>query len=266
MKKDKYIGKTLNRLTVLSVHDVIITTAESGRINRTKRYLCSCSCGKETIVSQSSLGTGKAKSCGCARTDSNISRVIDITGQVFSKLTAISFVGNGSWLCKCSCGTETIVKSSRLKNGNTKSCGCTQRELAKEMMLDKHRSRRESLGLPQDRPIASEKKLERMRFRELSPAILKRDNYTCCLCSQIGRELHVHHIIPWSIDESLRFCKENLVTLCAGCHRTVHNNNFHSDPNAELSILIQGYVLFIQENPDYFEEKAWAARISVTQT
>lgn len=28
------------------------------------------------------------------------------------------------WRCKCDCGNETIVPSSRLTSGNTKSCGC----------------------------------------------------------------------------------------------------------------------------------------------
>ena len=53
----------------------------------------------------------------------------ELTGERFSQLTAIKDVGsdkekNRLWLCKCDCGNEVIVKSSYLKNGHTKSCGC----------------------------------------------------------------------------------------------------------------------------------------------
>lgn len=32
------------------------------------------------------------------------------------------------WLCKCECGTEKIIYSTHLINGDTKSCGCLMRE------------------------------------------------------------------------------------------------------------------------------------------
>lgn len=32
------------------------------------------------------------------------------------------------WICECDCGNITTVKGKHLKNGNTKSCGCLQRE------------------------------------------------------------------------------------------------------------------------------------------
>lgn len=34
------------------------------------------------------------------------------------------------WLCKCQCGKELIVQGKKLRNGNTKSCGCLQKEKA----------------------------------------------------------------------------------------------------------------------------------------
>lgn len=32
------------------------------------------------------------------------------------------------WVCKCQCGKTVTVYSKRLRNGNTKSCGCLQRD------------------------------------------------------------------------------------------------------------------------------------------
>lgn len=55
---------------------------------------------------------------------------IDITGQKFSKLTAISLactpgrLKNTDWNCICECGNTCVIKAFRLKNGTTKSCGC----------------------------------------------------------------------------------------------------------------------------------------------
>lgn len=53
----------------------------------------------------------------------------DITGQVFSRLTAIrrsgaNKDGRATWLCKCECGKELVILGKDLRSGNTRSCGC----------------------------------------------------------------------------------------------------------------------------------------------
>lgn len=62
-------------------------------------------------------------------------KFIDLTGQRFNRLTVIKVAGknktgNYLWLCKCDCGheKEIIVASKDLKTGNTKSCGCYNKE------------------------------------------------------------------------------------------------------------------------------------------
>lgn len=59
-------------------------------------------------------------------------KMIDITGQTFNELHVEKYVysqkhpnGESSvmWLCTCSCGEKTIVSSSELRTGGTKSCG-----------------------------------------------------------------------------------------------------------------------------------------------
>ena len=60
----------------------------------------------------------------------------DLTGQRFSRLTVMSRAQNSKsnqtqWLCKCDCGRETVVRSSSLLNGHTKSCGCYSDEIRK---------------------------------------------------------------------------------------------------------------------------------------
>lgn len=89
-------------------------------------WKCKCECGKILDVRTENLRTGKAKSCGCS-----CGRV-DITNQKFGRLTVLEYVGNSSWKCKCDCGNIKTIKTANLKNGNTKSCGCLQKEKVKE--------------------------------------------------------------------------------------------------------------------------------------
>lgn len=57
----------------------------------------------------------------------------DLTGKTFNRLTVIKRVYRNNskkvyWKCRCVCGKETTVESSKLKGGYTKSCGCLNNE------------------------------------------------------------------------------------------------------------------------------------------
>lgn len=60
------------------------------------------------------------------------SRVRDLTGQTFGRLTVQHFVcsanGNAVWCCLCACGTPSLVRAPALRQGVTQSCGCLQQE------------------------------------------------------------------------------------------------------------------------------------------
>lgn len=53
---------------------------------------------------------------------------IDITGQRFSRLTAIRRVEDRNkkayWLFRCDCGVEKEIRKNRVTTGKIKSCGC----------------------------------------------------------------------------------------------------------------------------------------------
>ena len=56
-------------------------------------------------------------------------------GNIYGYLTVISRAennkeGRAQWLCRCKCGNELIVLGKHLRSGNTKSCGCYQKERA----------------------------------------------------------------------------------------------------------------------------------------
>jgi hypothetical protein len=67
-------------------------------------------------------------------------RVLDLTGQVFTNLTALEIVGKTKrninlWKCQCSCGNIKITPTNYLTNGDTKSCGCYRAALGRRMDL-----------------------------------------------------------------------------------------------------------------------------------
>ena len=62
-------------------------------------------------------------------------------------------------------------------------------------------------------------KLERNKFtKEIGSLVLARDNYTCRVCDEQSRYLHVDHIKSWSKHPELRFDTSNCRTVCRPCH------------------------------------------------
>lgn len=66
-------------------------------------------------------------------------------GEKYGRLTVKEYVGNNKhrsamWKCLCDCGKEIIVKGCQLRSGKTKSCGCFQKELASQNVMNYNKS------------------------------------------------------------------------------------------------------------------------------
>lgn len=93
-------------------------------------WLCRCECGNEKVVYGQSLIRGSSKSCGCINSP-------DLAGKNFGRLLVIKKLesrkrtnGNiGLWECRCDCGNVLSVTTNSLTSGNTKSCGCYNRDI-----------------------------------------------------------------------------------------------------------------------------------------
>ena len=111
-------GKRFGKLVVIKR-----TIAPNGA--REAYWECQCDCGNITNVRGTHLRQGKIVSCGCYGKGYNRK---DLTGLRFGKLLVIKEVETEtkgtSWLCKCDCGKDTIVKTADLLRGYTQSCGC----------------------------------------------------------------------------------------------------------------------------------------------
>ncbi len=68
-----------------------------------------------------------------------MSRVKDLTGQRFGRLTVIERAGSDKWgvarwRCKCDCGKEVEVSGGKIRSGHTKSCGCWDVEATRKAL------------------------------------------------------------------------------------------------------------------------------------
>lgn len=66
-------------------------------------------------------------------------QIKDLAGQRFGKLVVVEATEQRKnryvlFRCQCDCGKECLVRSVGLSQGGTKSCGCSQRELAATLM------------------------------------------------------------------------------------------------------------------------------------
>jgi 5-methylcytosine-specific restriction endonuclease McrA len=120
------IGEKFGKLTVISK-----TEKPENKKTPGTYWKCVCECGNETIASGTLLRKGSRKSCGHCLSQSQLE-----IGQRFGLLTLIVVDHRNKhgtyWLCKCECGNEKIISSHSLKYGGTQSCGCLQKQAAKE--------------------------------------------------------------------------------------------------------------------------------------
>lgn len=122
-KAEDLIGLRFDRLVVLKM----LPNRKPGIAS----WLCKCDCGNETTVDGIKLRAERTKSCGCLKAEYGESKVNDLSGKVFGKLTVLKRAGSNSfkkalWLCSCECGNDTTVVGSDMLNGHTTSCGCVK--------------------------------------------------------------------------------------------------------------------------------------------
>lgn len=116
------IGKKIHELTILE------------RLKKNNRiyYKVKCSCGKEFETRRDSVISGRTKSCGHLTQFKGD----NLEDESFGRLKVIKNVGINKegrqlWECICDCGNKTVVGTSKLKKGTTRSCGCIRSELAR---------------------------------------------------------------------------------------------------------------------------------------
>ena len=64
---------------------------------------------------------------------------LELAGQTVGRLLVLYECGRSKdghvlWKCRCECGNECVVSSTKLKNQRTQSCGCLSRDRTRERM------------------------------------------------------------------------------------------------------------------------------------
>lgn len=184
-------------------------------------------------------------------------KALDITGQVFGNLKALSKEpsqsGKTYWLCECLlCGNKKVVQTSHLVQGNIKSCGCMPLEnnfskagpleericiLCKKPFIPNVASRRycyecSPKGLPSKDGL-------RFRKRKIKNMLIEYKGGKCQKCGydKCQGALQFHHRNPQEKEFALssfnlndtNFSIEKIYEevdkcdlLCANCHFEVH--------------------------------------------
>lgn len=119
------VGSVVGRWTVLR------ETQKNGK----RYYECRCECGTVKEVYYLSLERGASLSCGCLRRELSRAKGVDLTGKKIGKLTVLSRDPGrwDYWICECECGNRKSIVTKSLREGNTNSCGCIQREIASKV-------------------------------------------------------------------------------------------------------------------------------------
>ena len=132
--REDLTGRTYGKLRVMYAVDDYVSPKGS----RMSRWHCKCECGNEKDILGMSLKNGDAKSCGCMgrRKINGISKngegkqkskSVEIIGQTFGDLFVLSKVIDSNppkYLCRCSCGVETVAYKKYLVSGRKTHCGC----------------------------------------------------------------------------------------------------------------------------------------------
>ena len=140
------MGRPIVDITGYRFGKLVVKKLLERRSKASKPYwLCHCDCGKETEVLGNNLKQGLIQSCGCERTRKAAEAVRgtyygnefhDLTNRNFGRWHVVGYLGkvNGRmlWICECSCGTIRECDGQNLKRGMSRSCGCLQKEHARE--------------------------------------------------------------------------------------------------------------------------------------
>lgn len=191
-------GQTIGRWQVLN-----IAFRKNGHIY----YHCRCTCEKQTEkdVSACHLQTKRSLSCGCLRNEKTSNRQkIDITGQRFGKLIVLKEAGktkdgHTTWLCQCDCGKQKIICGKSLRQGLTKSCGCTK-SFGEETIT--------KILIKNNIPFESEKSFDDCRYPDT--------NFQAKFDFWVNNEYLIEYdgkqhfgIGGWNDDENFKICKKH---------------------------------------------------------
>jgi hypothetical protein len=216
-----------------------------------------------------------------------MSKVKDLTGKVFGRLTVVSSQGSKNskriWLVKCVCGVHRTVSSSALTTGNSTSCGCLRHERINQQVKEKvltrnskgdklctqcdawkpesqfHTLRKRTDGLASICKLcrAANAKVERLKKHGLSEEEINTLGNDCEGCGKhvSGQQRcidHDHRCCPGEF--SCGKCIRHI--LCTACNLVIGNAKDCPDLLRKLANMLDKWN---EGNPQLFSEERYAA-------
>ena len=173
----------------------------------------------------------KAKTLLCK----SCSSIKDLSTKKFGRLTVLKDTGKRSnnhvvWECLCICGNITEVLSSSLLSGNTRSCGCLQREAVKnnsKAIKNWHKSKNHFIKADHTEEEYLVHLHNKNRSYDTKEKVSRKermiqDNYTCQISGIKGVNLNIHHLNAYSTHIPQRYLQSNLITLTKEIHKEFH--------------------------------------------
>ncbi len=132
-------------------------------------------------------------------TAKKLHQIPNLIGRKFSKLLVLKFIGctivgktqkkKGSvWFCKCDCGNTKYILSHTLVHTSTKSCGCWQKQIARERLGNQKGINNIAYkhGKSKDKEFQRIKAvIRKFNITEVEYySLLKQQNNCCAICQQ----------------------------------------------------------------------------------
>lgn len=181
---------------------------------------------------------------------------VDLTGKMFGRLKPLYYIKGGKWHCQCQCEnkTELDVDTRNLNSGHTQSCGCLQKEKAKNNVKDMSNYEDENI-----------KVLERVGSDSQGVALWR------CICKHCGsayitrganirnkasqscgctHSLNEQKIIKLLTENNINFCREYTFADLKGINGGALRFDFAVFKNDKLSHLIEYNGIQHYEKPE----------------
>lgn len=152
----------------------------------------------------------------------------DLTGQVFGELTVLGIserrISNRlSWLCRCSCGKETVYPTYALIRGASTHCrNCRWGSESKDVRMERHLFRRYINS-------AKKRNIQFSLTEQEFYAIIRKPCRYCgkfrCSRNEHTKEVHTKFNGVDRLDNSKGYTTENSVPCCSYCNQAKNNRN-----------------------------------------
>jgi hypothetical protein len=152
----------------------------------------------------------------------------DEVGKTYGRLTVLEYAGvmpdrgGALWNCKCECGNEYTAWGVSLRSGNTKSCGCFQRDAAAARLSKAPGYAATNRAIESIQGNARKRRIAWHLTRDQAADLLGQNCFYCNVEPlQVARSINetlLYNGID-RLDSAIGYVSGNVVPCCGTCNR-----------------------------------------------